>query len=295
MESNNPVLTRMEAEAKRNGGYAGFGASGTASATGTLPTTEGVPAVAAPPAPPGTTAPTGWGPTDLAAPGHTMALPDVIAKTFLLFAVMLPIAVVTWIVQPPTLVIFVAVFVALGLGIWGSVKRVPSPPLFLLYAAVEGVVLGGISQVYNSWAVANGQEQGIVGMAIAGTLIVFVLMLALYRSRIIKVTGRVAQMFTLALVAYLILGAASVLLGMFGVGDGWGIFGLGWIGIALSMVAVGLASFSLVMDFAAIEQMIQAGAPEQESWRAAFGLVVTLVWLYLELLRLFALLSSGNR
>jgi uncharacterized YccA/Bax inhibitor family protein len=294
MATKNPVLSRMEAEAKRNGGYAGFGAP---TATGTLPgaaetaTVAGVPGA---PVPPAGTVPAGWGQPDLAAPGRTMALPDVIAKTFIMFAVMLPVALVTWIVEPPTGVFLVAIFAALGVGIWASVKRVPSPPLFLLYAAIEGVVLGGISQVYNQWAIANGAEQGIVGTAIAGTLIVFVLMLALYRSRIIKINGRIAKVFTVALVGYLILGAASLVLGLFGVGGGWGLFGLGWIGIAISFLAVALASFSLVMDFAAIEQMINAGAPERESWRAAFGLVVSLVWLYLELLRLLALLQSGG-
>jgi uncharacterized YccA/Bax inhibitor family protein len=101
-------------------------------------------------------------------------------------------------------------------------------------------------------------------------------------------------MFTIAVVSYLILSVGSLVLGMFGVGGGFGIFGLGWLGVAFSMLAVALASFSLVMDFAMIEQMIKAGAPENESWRAGFALVVSLVWLYLELLRMLALLS-GNR
>lgn len=302
MATKNPVLSRMEAEAKRNGGYAGFGSPAattgtlpgasqdTVSATGPTPVTQ-----ASPPAPPGSPTNAGWGGPELATPGRTMALPDVIAKTFLMFAVMLPVAAVTWYFEPPTPVFLVAVFAALGIGIWASVKRVPSPPLFLLYAAIEGVVLGAISQVYNQWAQANGAEHGIVGMAIAGTLIVFVLMLALYRSRIIKINGRVAKVFTVALVSYLILSVGSLLVGwIFGVGDGLGLFGLGWIGIAISFLAVALASFSLVMDFAAIEQMITMGAPERESWRAAFGLVVSLVWLYLELLRLLALLQSGG-
>ena len=283
--TKNPVLARMEAEAKSNGGYAGFG-----TATTTLPAAAGAPPVA-----PGYDVPTGPPSAVPAAPGRAMALPDVIAKTFLMFAVMLPIAVLAWVLNVPFGVFLIAMFAALGVGIWASVKREPSPPLFLLYAALEGIVLGGISKVYNDWAISNGAEQGIVGTAIVGTLIVFVLMLTLYSTRIIRVNGTFAKVFMIALISYLILSVGSLILGLFGVGNGMGIFGLGWVGIAFSMLAVALASFSLVMDFAAIEQMIGAGVPERESWRASFGLVVSLVWLYLELLRLLALLSSANR
>ncbi|MFZ0322834.1 MAG: Bax inhibitor-1/YccA family protein [Actinomycetes bacterium] len=281
MQSNNPVLTRMEAEAKRNGGYAGFG---TATVTAPAPS-PGAPSSA----PPQYQAPAAPQPV-----GATMAMPDVIAKTALMFLVMLPIAVAAWVANVPMAVFFGAMIGALVVGIWASVKREPSPVLFLLYAALEGIVLGAISKVYNDWAVANGAQSGIVGTAVLGTLIVFALMLGLYSTRIIKVTNRVASIFTLSLLGYLGLSLVSVMLGFFGVGDGFGVFGLGWMGILFSLLGVGLASFSLVMDFAAIESMIAAGAPEKESWRAAFGLVVTLVWLYLELLRLLAILSSGR-
>jgi len=288
MQSNNPVLTRMEADAKRNGGYAGFGA-----------TTATVPLPGAPQSAPNTPqdVPLGY-PVPASAParpvvgGVTMAMPDVIAKTFLMFAVLLPFAVGAWIVDVSFTVYFVAMFAALGVGIWASVKREPSPPLFLLYAALEGVVLGAISKIFNEWAISNGAESGIVGTAIVATLVIFVLMLGLYSTRIIKISSKTTRMFVVALGGYLILSLASLFAGLFGVGDGFGFYGLGWMGIAFAVLGVGLASFSLVMDFAAIESMINAGVPEKESWRAAFGLVVTLVWLYLELLRLLALLQS---
>lgn len=294
MDTRNPVLARMEASAKRNGGYAGFDGAAP-STTGTIP---GAPQGAASQPPSGTATypvPVGQPPASPALAGRVMALPDVIAKTFFMFAVMLPVAVVAWMWNASIGVYFIAMFVALGLGIWASVKRVPSPPLFLLYAVAEGVVLGGISKIYNQWAIQNGWEQGIVGTAIVGTLIVFVLMLVLYSTRIIKVTGTFARMFLIGIVSYLILSFGSLILGMFGVGNGLGVFGMGWIGIAVSGIGVALASFSLVMDFAAIEQMVAARVPENESWRAAFGLVVTLVWLYLELLRLMALVANQNR
>ncbi len=285
MQSNNPVLTRMEADAKRNGGYAGFGAT---TATAPLP---GAPQATPQSAPPGYEVPAGT-PTGPVAGGATMAMPDVIAKTFLMFAVLLPFAVGAWIVDVPFIVYFVAMFAALGVGIWASVKREPSPPLFLLYAALEGVVLGAISKIFNQWAISNGAESGIVGTAIVATLVIFALMLGLYTTRIVKISSKTRRMFMVAVGGYLILSLASLFAGLFGVGDGFGFYGLGWMGIAFAVLGVGLASFSLVMDFDAIESMVDAGVPEKESWRAAFGLVVTLVWLYLELLRLLALLQS---
>jgi uncharacterized YccA/Bax inhibitor family protein len=79
---------------------------------------------------------------------------------------------------------------------------------------------------------------------------------------------------------------------MFGVGGGWGFFGVGQIGLMLCAVGVALAAFSLVMDFELISQGVRSGLPEKESWRMAFGLTVTLVWLYTEILRLLAILSD---
>lgn len=276
MQTKNPVLSRMEAEAKRNGGYADFGPT-TATMTAAPPAGASIP-------PTGLAAPT--------APGRLMAMPDVIAKTFLMFAVMLPVAAATWILNVPVGFVLLAMLAALGVGIWASVKREPSPPLFMVYAVLEGIVLGGVSKFYNEWAIANGWQTGIVGTAIVGTLLVFGLMLALYGTRIIRVTSRTAKIFTVALGGYLLLSVVSLVSSFFGVGDGFGLFGLGTFGVLFSLLGVGLAAFSLVMDFAAIEEMISVGVPEQESWRASFGLVVSLVWLYLELLRLLAILSS---
>jgi uncharacterized YccA/Bax inhibitor family protein len=82
---------------------------------------------------------------------------------------------------------------------------------------------------------------------------------------------------------------------LFGVGGGWGFYGVGGIGLALCLFAVALAAFSLVLDFESIQQGIAYGLPERESWRMAFGLMVTLVWLYMEILRLLAILNSNSR
>jgi uncharacterized YccA/Bax inhibitor family protein len=101
-------------------------------------------------------------------------------------------------------------------------------------------------------------------------------------------------MMMVALVSYLGIAVVSLISSFFGVGAGWGFYGVGGMGLLLCAAGVAVASFTLVLDFDAIERGVRAGLPERESWRAAFGLVVTLVWLYLELLRLLAILNSRN-
>ena len=81
---------------------------------------------------------------------------------------------------------------------------------------------------------------------------------------------------------------------MFGVGGGWGFYGVGTLGILLCAAGVLLAAFSLNLDFAAIEQGVKMGLPERESWRMSFGLLVTLIWLYLEILRMLAILAGSR-
>ncbi|MGB2838459.1 MAG: Bax inhibitor-1/YccA family protein, partial [Actinomycetes bacterium] len=133
----------------------------------------------------------------------------------------------------------------------------------------------------------------IVLQAVIGTLAAFAAMLFLYGTRIIKVTGRFKKMMAMAFIAYIGIALVSLVAAFLGVGDGWGFYGVGGIGILLCAAGVALASFSLVLDFDAIETGIKMGAPERESWRAAFGLTVTLVWLYLEILRLLAILNRS--
>jgi uncharacterized YccA/Bax inhibitor family protein len=277
-DTRNPVLVKMEAQAKT-----GYPAGSTTTA--------------APDAPAGPpvgfdqySVPVGTAPAGVA----RMSIADVIVKTGAMFLILIAFATVSWRLDLPPGVYLVALFAAVGVGIWASVRREVSPGLYLLYAALEGVVVGWISKLYNQWAIDNGNQQGIVGWAILGTLVTFAVMLVLYRAKFVRASGRFVRMMMIGMISYLVLSLISLVTAMFGVGNGFGFYGLGAIGIGLCMIGVALAASCLVLDFAAIEQMITAGAPERESWRAAFGLVVTLVWLYLELLRLFALLSSNR-
>jgi uncharacterized YccA/Bax inhibitor family protein len=221
---------------------------------------------------------------------------DVIMRTASLFAVLLVTAVISWnVVADAPWLIFASLIVGLVLGIANSVKRVVSPPLILAYAAVEGVFLGSLSWAYNHYYGTGNGNANIVGEAVVGTLVAFGVMLALYASGRLRATPRFVKMFSVAIGAYFIIALVSLVGAIFGVGHGWGFYGVGGLGILLCVAGVALAAFSLVLDFDAIERGIAAGLPAQEAWRMAFGLVVSLVWLYLELLRLLAIVQGGGR
>jgi uncharacterized YccA/Bax inhibitor family protein len=221
--------------------------------------------------------------------GARMTMDDVIVKTGMLFGLLVVGAFVGW--NAPYLT-FPAMFVGLGLAFANIFKKQVSPALVLAYGAIEGIFLGGLSQIYAT-AYAD-TAPNLVSQAVMGTLIAFGTMLFLYKSKIIKVDGRFKKAFMVAMVSYLVIAVASFISSMFGVGGGWGFYGVGSLGMLLCIAGVGLASFSLVMDFEMITQSIAQGAPEKESWRMAFGLAITLVWLYTELLRLIAIFSGDD-
>lgn len=224
-----------------------------------------------------------------------MTLDDVLVRTGISLAVLIPMAGLGWILSPsmPALV-WIAMLVGLGLGFANIFKKQISPPLVLAYAAVQGLFLGGISYFYQSWAEASGYQGNLVSQAVIGTLVAFVVMLALYKSRLIRVDGRFMKIMMVAMVSYLAIAVVSFISAMFGVGGGWGFYGVGGLGILLCVVGVGLAAFSLMIDFESITRGVQAGLPERESWRMAFGLLVTLIWLYLEILRLLAIIAANR-
>lgn len=221
--------------------------------------------------------------------GARMTMDDVIVKTGMLFAILLVGAFVGWSVPSLT---FPALLVGLGLSLVNVFKKEVSPALVLAYGAAEGVFLGGISNLYS--AAYADTAPNLVSQAVIGTFVAFGTMLFLYKSGIIKVNGKFKKVFMVAMVSYLVIAVASLISSFFGVGSGWGFYGVGGLGLLLCVAGVGLAAFSLVMDFELITQTIAAGAPEKESWRMAFGLMVTLVWLYLELLRLLAILQGRD-
>ena len=156
-----------------------------------------------------------------------------------------------------------------------------------IYAVFEGLLLGGLSAIFES------MYSGIVVRAVALTLAVFAIMLFVYRSGIIKVNrkfmlGVVAATGGIALVYFV-----SFIAGMFGANLNF-LHGSGTFSIGFSLVVVGVAALNLVLDFAFIDRASQSGAPKYMEWYGAFGLMVTLIWLYLEILRLLAKLAGRD-
>ncbi len=232
----------------------------------------------------------------LATPVQTrrMTLDDVVMKTAAMFAVLLVAAGVAWYLTPRGFgfLPFAGMIGGLVLGLVIAFKQSTNPALHLSYAVLEGLFVGGISYVLQGYATANGGGN-IVAQAIIGTLAAFAAMLVLYRTGVIKATPRFTKMLIIAISAYALIALASFVAAMFGVGDGWG-FRTGGLGLLLCVAGVALATLSLVLDFDMIEHGVRSGAPERYSWLAAFGLVVTLVWLYIELLRLLAILTGRD-
>ena len=224
-----------------------------------------------------------------------MTIDDVVTRTAISFVVLLVGAGIGWVLTPSLPFLpFVAMIAALIVFFVGAFRKTPGAGVVLTYSALEGVMLGGISMFYQQIVDTQGNGTNIVFQAVLGTFVAFAVMLVLYRSRIIKVNGTFVKMMFVAMVSYLVIALASFVAALFGVGGGWGFYGVGGLGLLLCVVGVALAAFSLNLDFAAIEEGINEGLPEAYSWRMAFGLVVTMVWLYLEILRFLAILNSNN-
>jgi uncharacterized YccA/Bax inhibitor family protein len=212
-----------------------------------------------------------------------MTLDDVVSRTGLLVLVAAVTGAVSWGLDVGYGLAFLAMLVGFGLAMVNTFKRSVSPGLVLAYAAVEGVFLGAISHALEY------RYPGVVLQAVAGTGVAFAVMLALYRSGRIRVTPRFTKVLLGAGLAYLALMLGNLVFRMFGGGfNAWG----GGLGLLTAGIGIVLACLFLTLDFDMVDQSIRAGVPEQEAWRAAFGLMVTLVWLYFEMLRLISILRN---
>ena len=132
----------------------------------------------------------------------------------------------------------------------------------------------------------------MVGQAILATLCVFGGMLLGYKTGVIRVTARSRRIFAGMLIGYLLFALVNFVLVLTGLQSGFGIGGSGALGIGISLFAVALASYSLAIDFDSIQQGVNAGVPRQTSWLMAYGLMLSVVWLYVEMLRLIARLRD---
>ena len=185
--------------------------------------------------------------------------------------------------------IIASVLVGLGLVIGISVKPDLAKTLAPVYALVEGVVLGAITVLLES---QPGLE-GIGAQAALGTVAVLGVMLTLYRTGVIKVTQRFRMIVTAATGAIFVTYLLSFVLGFFGINFGF-LHGNSMLSIGISVLIIGVAAAHLALDFDFIETAAARGLPAKAEWYAAFGLLVTLVWIYLEILRLLAKLNSRD-
>lgn len=224
----------------------------------------------------------------------TMTVSGTVNKTFLLLLLALGTATWTWSMYfgqgNPTAIQGLMLGGAIG-GFITAIVTVFKPKWSAvsapIYALLEGLFLGGISAMFEA------RFQGITTQAVLLTLCVTGIMLALYRSGTIKVTEKFRMGVIGATGGIALMYMLSWILGMFGIGIPF-IHGNGLIGIGISLVIVGVAALNLVLDFDFIEKGAQYGAPRYMEWYGAFGLMVTLVWLYLELLRLLSKINSRD-
>jgi uncharacterized YccA/Bax inhibitor family protein len=218
-----------------------------------------------------------------------MSYEDTIAKTALSFAVLVVAAVASWMLTPHLgFLPILGAIVGLVLGLVNTFKKEPSPGLILGYAVFEGLFVGGISRIFED------MYGGVVVQAVLATLVVVGVTLALFANGKIRASKRATKVFMIAMVGYLVFSLVNFGLMAFGAIDGpFGarsaeIFGIP-LGVIIGLLAVLMAAYSLVLDFDYIQRGVNNRAPSKFGWSGAFGIMVTVVWLYVELLRLFAI------
>jgi len=223
--------------------------------------------------------------------GEVMTVENTIQKTVFAFAVLLVGAAVGWLTAPAIPFLWIgAGLVGFVLALINIFKKEPSPALVLAYSAAQGVFVGGISAFYEQ------QFPGIVLQAVIATLVVVGVTLALFASGKIRASKRATKIFLIAMIGYAAFSVVNIFIMLFGGANGnpWGlrgdfeIFGIP-LGVVLGVFVVILAAYSLVLDFDFIQKGANNKAPAKYGWTGAFGIMVTVIWLYLELLRMLAI------
>ncbi|HSS25285.1 MAG TPA: Bax inhibitor-1/YccA family protein [Mycobacterium sp.] len=278
-ETSNPVFRSLP---KQRGGYAQFG-------TGAAQVQQGYyqadPYVA---------------PYQEAKVSRPVTIDDVVTKTGITLAVLTAAAIVSYFLVESNHALAMPLTLIGALGGLGLVlvatfgRKQDSPAIVLGYAVLEGLFLGAVSFVFANFQVSSANAGALIGEAVLGTFGVFFGMLVVYKTGAIRVTPKFTRMLVAAMFGVLALMVGNFVLAMFHVGGGTGL-GLrsgGPVAIIFSLVCIGIAAFSFLIDFDAADQMIRAGAPEKAAWGIALGLTVTLVWLYIEILRLLSYLQN---
>ncbi len=278
-ESSNPVFRSLP---KTQGGYAQFGTG----AAG-----YGAQAVHADPyaAQPYT--------DQQSSVARPLTIDDVVTKTGITLAVLTLSAVVSYFLVSQNLalatpLLIVGLIGGLGLMLFAIFGRKQDNPAIVLgYAVFEGLVVGAFSFVVANLMVQGISAGALISQAVVGTLGVFFGMLVVYKTGAIRVTPKLTRWIAAAGIGAVVLMIVNLVVGMFTDGAGPLRDG-GPLAIVFSLLMIGLAAFFFLTDFDAADQMIRAGAPAKAAWGIALGLTVTLVWLYLEILRLLSYFNS---
>jgi uncharacterized YccA/Bax inhibitor family protein len=221
---------------------------------------------------------------DRAVVERPMTVDDVVTKTAITAGVALAAGVLTavsgmyWLALPGFLVGLIVSLIIIF-------KQSSNPALVMTYSIAEGIALGGIA------GVINRVYPGIAFQALIGTVGVFVGMLVVYKTGAVRVTPRFTKWLMGALIGVVVLMLVNLVAGFF-IPGGLGLRDGGPLAIVFSLVVIGVAAFSLLLDFDMADQAVRAGAPARFAWYIAFGLMTTLVWLYIEILRLLSYLRQ---
>ncbi|WP_432558948.1 Bax inhibitor-1/YccA family protein [Granulicoccus sp. GXG6511] len=221
-----------------------------------------------------------------------MTFDDVVTKTGIMLGIVVIVAAAAFFFMPINLLMPATIGAALATVVLTFIvafRRAISPGLVFLFAIVEGVFVGGMSKVFETF------YPGIVVQAVFATFVAAALTLAAYKFFNIRVTPKFTKVIVIATIAFAVVTLLNFGLALAGVNGGAGL-GLrsgvtgevSLLAIGVSALAVVLAVLNLILDFDYIERGVQMGAPASQSWKAAFGLTVTLVWLYIEMLRIIS-------
>lgn len=218
--------------------------------------------------------------------GNAMTIDGTINKS--VFLLVLTVFSAVWVWSYPTIGLRLILPAGLGgfaAGLITVFKKEKAAITSPIYALLQGVFLGGISAHFESL------YPGVAIQAVGLTFGTFLCMLLAYKSGLIKVTDKFRLGIFAATGGIALIYFISFILRIFGMGIGF-VYGAGPAGILFSLFVVGIASLNLVLDFDFIEKGAELGAPGYMEWYASFGLLVTLIWLYIEMLRLLAKLNS---
>jgi uncharacterized YccA/Bax inhibitor family protein len=228
-----------------------------------------------------------------------LTIDDVVTKTGITLGVLTAVAAVTYflvaqnlaLAMPLWLVGMIGGLVFVLIATFG--RKQDNPAIVLGYAVFEGLFLGAFSFILANFMVSGISAGALISQAIVGTLGVFVGMLVVYKTGAIRVTPKFTRFMVAAMFGVVALGLVNLVLAIFNVGGDFGPLRSGGpIAILFSLVCIGLAAFSFLLDFDQADQAIRAGAPEKAAWGIALGLTVTLVWLYTEILWLLSMFNS---